>query len=159
MGGLDRMISNRDEGLSITGKPDADLFLANVVEGPVLGALFDQQMRAELAFTGAFRLSQRLGRLDFRQIAEMDPVAFEALFRQSPGIHRFGAMMAERTLTLAKYLVSSYDSDVKRLWADDPDDNQLHKRFETLPGFGPSKAGVLVSALALFGHRASKPTG
>lgn len=46
MGGLDRMIANRAEGKSVTGKPEADAFLSTVVEGPVLGALFDQQMRA-----------------------------------------------------------------------------------------------------------------
>src|SRR5258707_15889704 len=89
MGGLDRMIANRAEGKPLTGNTEADAFLASVVEGPVFGALFDQQMRAELAFIGAFRLSQRIGGLEMTQIAAMDPAAFASVFRQSPGIHRF----------------------------------------------------------------------
>jgi len=156
MGGLDRMIANRSEGKPLTGNAEADAFLAGVVEGPVLGALFDQQMRAELAFIGAFRLSQRMGGLNMAQIAETDPAAFAAVFRQPPGVHRFGQMMAERTQQLAAHLVKQQGGNVAELWADGPSDSELHARFEKLPGFGPSKAGVLISALDLFGHRASK---
>lgn len=157
MGGLDRMIANRAEGRPLTGNTEADAFLATVVEGPVLGALFDQQMRAELAFIGAFRLSQRIGDLKMPHIAGMDEATFVALFRQPPGVHRFGQMMAERTRELAAYLVKQHGGKVTSLWADDPTDAVLQRRFEKLPGFGPSKAGVLISALELFGHRASKP--
>ncbi len=157
MGGLDRMITNREEGKSFTGNADADAFLAKVVEGPVLGALFDQQMRAELAFAGAYRLSQRIGGIGMKHIATMDLETFVSQFRQSPCIHRFGQMMAERTRELAAYIVTNHGGKVTELWADDPTDMVLQKRFEKLPGFGPSKAGVLVSALELFGYRASKP--
>jgi uncharacterized HhH-GPD family protein len=156
MGGLDRMIENRSEGKPFSGNAEADAFLSRVVEGPVLGALFDQQMRAELAFIGAFRLSQRIGGLDMAQIAAMEPAAFSEAFRRPPGIHRFGQMMAERTQELATHIVKHHSGDVATLWADGPSDAELHTRFEKLPGFGPSKAGVLISALELFGHRARK---
>ncbi len=156
MGGLDRMIENRAEGRPVTGNAEADAFLTDVVEGPGLGALFDQQMRAELAFTGAFRLSKRIGSLDMAQIAAMEPAAFAATFRQSPGIHRFGQMMAERTQELAAHLVKEHAGHVAELWADNPSDATLRARFQKLPGFGPSKAAVLVSALDLFGHRESR---
>lgn len=91
------------------------------------------------------------------QIAAMDPATFVAAFREPPGIHRFGQMMAERTLELAAYLVKHYSGRVTNLWADSPTDAVLHKRFEQLPGFGPSKAGVLINALELFGHRSTNP--
>jgi hypothetical protein len=96
------MIANRAEGKSVTGNSEADAFLANTVEGPVLGALFDQQMRAELAFSGAYRLSQRIGGVDMARIAAMDSEEFTALFRKSPGIHRFGQMMASKTYQRSK---------------------------------------------------------
>lgn len=153
MGGLDRMVINAREGVSITGNAEADAFLRANADGLLYAALFDQQMRAELAFIGAYRLHERLGHLDAARIAAMDSDAFLELFRRPPGIHRFGQMMAERTQRLAAHMVERYGGSLATMWADSPSDQQLMRRFAALPGFGPSKAGVLVEALDLFGHR------
>lgn len=156
MGGLLRMIENKANGTPVTGKADADAFLTANPEGLLYGALYDQQMRAELAFIGAVRLSERMGGLDAAAIARMDPDAFCELFRRSPGVHRFGAMMAERTQKLAAYMLANWDGKVANTWADDPSDTVLLDRFGRFPGYGPSKAGVLIEALELFGHRPLK---
>ena len=148
------MVANARQGVSITGDREADQFLREHVEGLLYAALFDQQMRAELAFIGAFRLHQRLGHLDAGRIAAMDPVELVAVFREKPGIHRFGQMMAERTQRLAAHMLREAGGSVTSLWADAPADAELMRRFADLPGFGPSKAGVLLEALDLFGHRA-----
>ncbi len=153
MGGLDRMIANAREGVAITGNAEADAFLRGRADGLLYAALFDQQMRAELAFIGAYRLYERLGHLDADRIAAMDLDALVDVFRRKPGIHRFGQMMAERAQRLAAHMAEKHGGSVAALWADAPDDAELMERFARLPGFGPSKAGVLVEALDLFGHR------
>lgn len=154
MGGLDRMAANAQEGVAITGSAEADAFLRSSPDGLLYGALFDQQMRAELAFIGAYRLHERLGHLDAARIAAMDPDELVAVFKQKPGIHRFGQMMAERAQRLAAHMADHHGGSVRSLWADAPTDAELMRRFADLPGFGPSKAGVLLEALSLFGHRA-----
>jgi uncharacterized HhH-GPD family protein len=153
MGGLDRMIENGKNGASLTGKPEADAFLRTSPDGLMYGALFDQQMRAELAFLGGHKLHERLGHLDAARIAAMDAAEFETLFRKPPGIHRFGGMMAERTQKLAAYMGENHAGSIASLWTDSPEDSILSKRFEKLPGYGPAKASVLLEALDLFGHR------
>jgi len=153
MGGLDRMVENGKSGASLTGKPEADAFLRTSPDGLMYGALFDQQMRAELAFLGGHKLHERLGHLDAGKIASMDAEEFQTLFRKPPGIHRFGGMMAERTQKLAAYMAENHAGSIASLWADVPEDSVLSKRFEKLPGYGPAKASVLLEALDLFGHR------
>lgn len=152
MGGLDRMVDRRSVGESPTGVEEADEFLKKNADGLLYGALFDQQMRAELAFAGAYRLHKRLGHLEARRIAEMDPDEFSELFRKPPSIHRFGGMMAARTQKLAAS-IAEQGGAIAIFWRDDPTDDELIARFRRLPGFGESKARTLFHALELFGHR------
>lgn len=153
MGGIDRMIENRRNGVSMTGNEAADQLLQRDPNAVLYGVLYDQQIRAEQAFAGAYTLRERLGFLDAGKIAAMDPAAFAAIFTQSPSVHRFGNMMAERTQRLAGYVAEDLDGNPSRLWNDAPSDDLLRQRAEKLPGFGKSKADVLVHALALFDHR------
>jgi uncharacterized HhH-GPD family protein len=147
------MIDNAERGVSVTGSVEADTFLRANPDGLLYAALLDQQMRAELAFIGPYRLRQRLGGLDVQRIANMELERLVTVFLEKPGIHRFGRMMAERARRLAEYMVRHHDGTVTRLYADVPPDVELVRRFAKLPGFGKSKAGVLVESLALFGHR------
>jgi uncharacterized HhH-GPD family protein len=148
------MIANAGQGVSVTGNADADAFLRGSADGLLYAALFDQQMRAELAFIGAFRLHERLGHLDADRIAAMAPADLADVFREKPGIHRFGQMMAQRAQRLAAHVARESGGSVAAMWADAPSDDALIRRLAALPGFGPSKAGVLLEALELFGHRA-----
>jgi len=157
MGGLERMIENGSLGAALTGNAEADAFLRENPDGLLYGSLFDQQMRAELAFIGAWRLSVRLGHLDAGRIAAMDGAEFTELFRQKPGVHRFGQMMAERAQRLAGHMAANHGGSVAAMWADGPSDAALMQRFTGLPGFGESKASVLLEALDLFGHRKITP--
>lgn len=156
MGGLDRMIASQEREGVATGDPDADAFLRENPNAVLIGVLLDQQIRAEVAFSGPYNLSQRLGHLDLRTIAKMDADAFKEIFGRKPAIHRFANMMANRVQTLAGAVVDEYEGDASKLWAGVDEDAAIRRRAKQLPGFGPSKANTLVSALDLFGHR-SKP--
>lgn len=153
MGGLDRMIANADHEGVATGDPYADAFLRENPNAILVGVLLDQQIRAEVAFTGPYKLSERLGHFDMEKIAEMDSDAFSEVFSRKPAVHRFSNMMAGRVQKLAQSIAAKYDGDASQLWADGADIKTVQKRARDLPGFGASKVKMIGDVLELFGHR------
>lgn len=153
MGGLARMFENKKQHGIATGDPDADAFLRENPNAILIGLLLDQQMRAEVAFSGPYKLHERLGHLDVERIAEMDTDDLGDVFGEKPAIHRFYNMMAGRVHTLAQYLTEHYDGDGSKLWEDGADEATIKGRAKDLPGFGKSKVDALPEALMLFGYR------
>ena len=76
-GGLARMIQTFNETGLATGNDEADAFLRENVSAVLMGILFDQRIRAEVAFTGPLKLKQRLGSFDLNRIGNMDPEVFQ----------------------------------------------------------------------------------
>jgi uncharacterized HhH-GPD family protein len=99
------------------------------------------------AFSGPLELSGRLGSLDAAEIADMDPAALEAVFRQKPALHRFPANMARRTQDLCQILVENYGGDASRVWSEAVDGADLERRLRSLPGFGDMKVRSLAAVL------------
>jgi uncharacterized HhH-GPD family protein len=135
------------ELLPFTGDPEADRLLAEDPFALLVGFVLDQQVPLQKAFSGPLELSRRIGGLDARTVAAMDPDRLDAAFRERPALHRFPGNMARRTQELAAYLVERYDGDASRIWRDAKDGADLHARLLDLPGFGPMKAGTLVAIL------------
>lgn len=146
---LDRL---NDEGTA-TEVPEADELLRQNGNAVLLGLLYDQRVRAEMAFTGPYKLKQRLGHLDMAQIADMEFESFQEVFSQSPAVHRFTNSMAERTQKVASLVVEEYNGDAAAMWPDQADIATVEKRIKKLPGFGPAKTGKLKYCLHYFGHR------
>lgn len=152
-GGLARMLDRlKDEGTA-TEVPEADELLRQDGNALLLGLLYDQRIRAEMAFTGPHKLKQRLGHLDMAAIASMDFEAFQEQFAKSPAVHRFTNSMAERTQKVADLIAEEYDGDASKIWADGTDLDTIEKRVKALPGFGPSKTKKIKYCLHYFGHR------
>jgi uncharacterized HhH-GPD family protein len=138
---------------------DADMHLATTPAGNdllehdplarLVGMLLDQQIPMEKAFTSPQVLAERMGvtRLDAHAIADYDPAAFEAIFRQVPALHRFPAAMAKRVQELCRALVSQYDGEVESIWRTVADGPALVKRIAGLPGFGEQKARIFTALL------------
>ena len=143
--------------LPFTGDDAADRLLVSDPLALLIGFALDQQVPLQKAFFGPIELSRRIGGLDARQIASMDPDALDAVFRKPPALHRFPGNMAKRVRELTAYLVERYDGDASRIWREARDGADLHARLLDLPGFGPMKAGTL---LAILGKRlALAPAG
>jgi uncharacterized HhH-GPD family protein len=153
MGGLDRMIANFEESGELTGEPEADALLRANGNALLIGTLLDQQIRAEIAFSGPYKLKERLGHLDLKKIANMDAEKFAGVFSEKPAIHRFSNRMAERVQKLARAVVDQYDGDGAQIWKEAADEKDFEKRAKALPGFGPGKVKTLTHALEVFGHR------
>jgi uncharacterized HhH-GPD family protein len=132
----------------LTGDAEADALLASSPLALLLGMLLDQQMPMERAFVGPHRIQARLGHLDATRIAAMDPDDLEAVFRQSPAVHRYPGSMAGRAGDLCRMLVDEHDADPVALWRDVDDAAVLRRRLTALPGFGPQKVKIFVALLA-----------
>lgn len=134
--------------LPVTGDPDADALLASDPLALMIGMLLDQQVPMEWAFKGPLTLRGRLGALDARAIAAMEPEALEAVFKEKPALHRFPGSMGRRTHALCLALVDDYDGDASKVWTGASNGADLYARLTALPGFGADKAKIFMALLA-----------
>ncbi len=111
----------------------------------LVGMALDQQVTVQQAFAGPYKLKQRLGTLDPKQLAAMD---LEPAFREKPAVHRFPGSMATRIQDLAAHVAEDYGGDASRIWNEAADADDLRKRLAALPGFGDMKIRTLSAILA-----------
>ena len=145
------------EALYLTDSEEANRLIARDPLALLIGFAIDQQVTVQQAFSGPLRLKERIGTLDARAIAELDPATLEAAFRERPAIHRFPRAMAARVQELCQVVVDEYGGDAERIWTEATDAADLRKRIGALPGFGAMKITGLGSVLALqFGVEAAQ---
>ena len=142
------MATAAPDKLHFTGNDEADALLARDPLALLIGFALDQQVPVQTAFTGPLKLKQRLGTLDAATIASTAPDELERHFREKPAIHRFPGTMAQRVHELAATIADEYGGDAARLWRDAGDGDDLRRRIEELPGFGPMKIKALGAVLA-----------
>ena len=131
-----------------TDDPAANALLEKDPLALLIGLVLDQQVKMEKAFAGPYVLKQRLGHLDARKIATMDPDKLLTAFRERPALHRFPGSMAARVQALCAVIVKDYGGDAGAVWREAKDGDDLAKRIKKLPGFGDMKVKILVAILA-----------
>ena len=134
--------------LPYTDDPSTNAFLADDPFALLVGIVLYQQVPIETAFAGPARLNDRIGHLDPKAIAEMDPELLEAAFREKPAIHRFPGNMAKRVQAVAAFVASEYGGDTSAIWADVESADELVRRLKAMPGFGDYKARIYAAVLA-----------
>jgi uncharacterized HhH-GPD family protein len=134
--------------LYFTGDDDADRLIATDPFALLVGFALDQQVTVQKAFYGPLDLKQRIGHLDPRRIAEMDPAELDGVFRTRPAMHRYPGAMAKRVQALAKAIVADYGGDAGRVWSDAADAAELVRRLRRLPSIGEMKARTITAVLA-----------
>jgi uncharacterized HhH-GPD family protein len=145
------------EALYFTDSDEANRLIASEPLALLIGFAIDQQVTVQQAFTGPLKLQERIGTLDAREIAQMDPESLEAAFRKTPAIHRFPRAMAQRVQELCQVVVDEYGGDADLIWTEADDGADLRKRIGALPGYGKMKITGLGSVLALhFGVEAAQ---
>ena len=144
------------EALYFTESQEANELIAKEPLALLIGFALDQQVTVPTAFAGPQRLKERIGSLDAKTIAAMDPDEVEMVFRERPAIHRFPGSMAKRVQELCAVVAEEYDGKAERVWAEASDAADLKKQIGALPGFGAMKITGLGSVLALqFGVEAA----
>jgi uncharacterized HhH-GPD family protein len=155
--GSGSVAATKPDRLHFTGVDEADALIAREPFALLVGFALDQQVSVQTAFSGPLKLQQRLGTLDPGAIAATDPGRLEAVFRETPAIHRFPGAMATRVHDLAATVAEEYGGDAERVWRDAADGADLRARISALPGFGEMKVKALSAVLAKrFGVRAAE---
>lgn len=131
-----------------TDQPAANELLETDPLALLIGMVLDQQVKMEKAFGGPYELKQRLGHLDAREIASMDPERLDRVFRERPALHRFPGSMARRVQAMTAVVVKDYGGDAGSVWRDARTGEELAARIKKLPGFGDMKSKILVAILA-----------
>lgn len=131
-----------------TDNPEANRLLETDPLALLIGLVLDQQVKMEKAFSGPYELKRRIGHLDAREIASMDPDKLGAVFRERPALHRFPGSMAQRVQALCQAIVKEYGGDAAAVWTQARDGDDLAARIKKLPGFGEMKVKILVAVLA-----------
>ena len=137
------------EALYFTDSDEANELIARDPLALLIGFALDQQVTVQSAFAGPLRLEQRVGTLDPRAIASMDPAELENAFRERPAIHRFPGSMARRVQELCAVVADEYEGNAERVWTEAEDAVDLRRRIGALPGFGKMKVTALGAVLAL----------
>ncbi len=137
------------DALHFTDSEEANALLASDPLALLIGFALDQQVPVQTAFSGPYKLKQRVGALDAAAIAAMDPSRLEEAFRERPAIHRFPGSMARRVQELCAVVVDEYGGRAERVWTEAGDPADLRRRIGALPGFGKMKITALGSVLAL----------
>ncbi len=131
-----------------TDLPEANRLLETDPLALLVGLVLDQQVKMEKAFAGPYELKRRLGHLDARKIAAIDPDKLGAVFRERPALHRFPGSMAQRVQALCAAVVKEYSDAAAAVWTGARDGDDLALRIKKLPGFGDMKVKILVAVLA-----------
>jgi uncharacterized HhH-GPD family protein len=134
--------------LHFTGDPEADRLLATDPFALLMGFALDQQVTVQKAFSGPKELRRRIGYLDPRQIAAMDPAELDRVFRERPALHRFPGAMAKRVQALAQAITDQYGGDASAVWSEARDGEDLQSRLLALPSIGEMKANSIMAILA-----------
>ena len=134
--------------LYFTGNDDADVLLMREPFALLIGFALDQQVPVPTAFTGPLKLKQRLGTVDPRRLAALDPAELEAACREKPAVHRYPGTMARRIQDLAQVVSEEYGGRAERIWTDASDGRDLKRRLGELPGFGDMKVRSMLAVLA-----------
>ena len=114
----------------------------------LIGFVLDQQVSVQKAFAGPCELRRRIGSLEARSIAAIDPAELAAAFTTRPALHRFPSDMARRVQELCVVVVERYGGDASRIWDEAADGPDLEARLLALPGIGAMKARSLIAVLA-----------
>jgi len=134
--------------IHFSGNPEADAFLGESALALMIGFVLDQQVTVQKAFSSPLVLAQRIGGLDAKEIASMDPQLLEEAFREKPALHRFPANMARRTQEFCAAIASEYDGNAAAVWEGAGNGADLEQRLLALPGIGEMKARSLVAVIA-----------
>src|ERR1700687_5041197 len=119
-----------------TDDPEANRLLETDPLALLIGLVLDQQVKMEKAFGGPFELKKRLGHLDVRKIAAMDPEKLATVFRERPALHRFPGSMATRVQALCQVIVKEYGGDAGSVWGQARDGDGIAARIKELAGVG-----------------------
>lgn len=98
-------------------KEEEKQFILNNLNAFIIGLISDQSVKAETAWSLPYKLSERLGNFEFKEIlkkyTEKD---IEDIIREKPSLHRYPSRMANYIYNAMNDIVTKYDSNAENIW-------------------------------------------
>jgi endonuclease-3 len=133
-------------GGAFTALRPADALLHESPNAFLLGVLFTQGIPAERAWAGPYLLSERLGTLDLRYLAE-NPERVREAFQRLPMLHRFKETVPRWVSAAAVKLLAEYGGDAANIWPAGASVLEVTERLSAFAGIGRKKAVMAAEIL------------
>jgi uncharacterized HhH-GPD family protein len=131
---------------AFTPDPAANEFVTTDPLAFLFAVIADYQITAERAWALPWELKKRLGHLD-PQLMLDGPMSLYEAFDRPPKLHRFIRNVPNFLLEACRVVLSDYEGDAGRIWADEPTARELQDRFVRFPGISQKKAAMAVEIL------------
>lgn len=123
-------------------KEEEKQFILNNLNAFIIGLISDQSVKAETAWSLPYKLSERLGNFEFKEIlkkyTEKD---IEDIIREKPSLHRYPSRMANYIYNAMNDIVTKYDSNVENIWKNKTA-AEIVESLEKFKGISHKKASL-----------------
>lgn len=98
-------------------KDEEKQFILNDLNAFIIGLISDQSVKAEIAWSLPYKLSNRIGNFNLNEIVEnYDEKKIENIIKEKPSLHRYPSRMANYIYNAMKDIVNKYDSKAENIW-------------------------------------------
>lgn len=123
-------------------KEEEKQFILNNLNAFIIGLISDQSVKAETAWSLPYKLSERLGNFEFKEIlkkyTEKD---IEDIIREKPSLHRYPSRMANYIYNTMNDIVTKYDSNAINIWKNKTA-AEIVESLEKFKGISHKKASL-----------------
>lgn len=122
--------------------PNERDFVLNDPNAFLFGLIADQSVRAEIAWSLPYKLSQRLGHFSMESIISDYTIEdIQNALKDKPALHRYPGNMARYLWLAAEKLVAEYHSSAEEIWKD-ATAQTIVSRLEKFVGISHKKASL-----------------
>lgn len=123
-------------------KDEEKQFILNDLNAFIIGLISDQSVKAEIAWSLPYKLSDRLGSFDFKEILKKyNEKDLEDIIRTKPSLHRYPSRMANYIYNAMIDIVSKYDSKAENIWKNKTA-AEIVESLEKFKGISHKKASL-----------------
>ncbi len=117
-------------------------FVLNNPNAFLIGLISDQSVKAELAWSLPYKLSQRLNTFDLNKILkDFDTDSLEAIIKEKPALHRYPNRMAMYIYEAIKKIITEYSGNAQNIW-DNKSAKEIVDSLEQFKGISHKKASL-----------------
>jgi uncharacterized HhH-GPD family protein len=116
----------------------------------VIACIMDRQMKAERAWEIPYRIRERVGSFEFRQLRGLSTADLVRAMRKPTTLHRYPAIMGANMHAAIALIDEKYRGDASRIWSERPSSATVVLRFLEFPGVGPKIATMAANLLVRY---------
>ena len=137
--------------VEFTSDPDCDSLLNDLDYYPhafIIACVMDRQIKAELAWSIPYRLSERIGDFEFPTLYHLKRWQLRKYLNNPTPLHRYTEKMSEYLFSAIQIIGDEYNGDASNLWAGKPSSADVVFRLLKIHGVGPKIATMATNILA-----------